>query len=168
MVHSPSSQTSTSGAFLRGGGRHFFQAFSTPQVRYVFLSMTLCFLYRISFTNGSAYQGYRFGFSAQFGPATHFSLVGIPPPPLRRSSADCSKQRLEGFCATTGNFLPPTERSDRGNTSVGHRTRVLQLLLPCSKRDGSLRPILDLRPLNFSLYKGKFKMLTIKTTMSQI
>ncbi len=31
------------------------------------------------------------------------------------------------------NFLPPTERSDRGNTSVGHRTRVLQPLLPCSK-----------------------------------
>ncbi len=37
-----------------------------------------------------------------------------------------------------------------------------------SKRDGSLRPILDLRRLNFSLYKGKFKMLTIKTIMSQV
>ncbi len=36
------------------------------------------------------------------------------------------------------------------------------------KRDGSLRPILDLRRLNFSLYKGKFKMLTIKTIMSQV
>ncbi len=36
------------------------------------------------------------------------------------------------------------------------------------KRDGSLRPILDLRRLNFSLYKGKFKMLTMKTIMSQI
>ncbi len=55
-------------------------------------------------------------------------------PPLRRSSADSSKQRLEGFCATTGTFLPPTERSDRGNTSAGHRTRVLQPLLPCSKK----------------------------------
>ncbi len=30
------------------------------------------------------------------------------------------------------------------------------------KRDGGLRPILDLRRLNCSLYKGKFKMLTIK------
>ncbi len=79
--------------------------------------------------NGSAYQGYRF---AQFGPATHFSLGGIPP--LRRSSADSSKQDLECFCATTGTFLPPTERSIRGNTSVGHRTRVLQPLLPCSKK----------------------------------
>ncbi len=55
-------------------------------------------------------------------------------PPLRRSPADSNKQRLEGFCATTGTFLPPTERSDRGNTSVGHRTRVLQPLLPCSKK----------------------------------
>ncbi len=35
-------------------------------------------------------------------------------------------------------------------------------------RDGGLRPILDLRRLNFSLYKGKFKMLTMKTIMSQI
>ncbi len=36
------------------------------------------------------------------------------------------------------------------------------------KRDGDLRPILDLRRLNLSLYKGKFKMLTLKTIMSQI
>ncbi len=36
------------------------------------------------------------------------------------------------------------------------------------KRDGGLSPILDLRRLNFSLYKGKFKMLTMKTIMSQI
>ncbi len=40
---------------------------------------------------------------------------------------------LFGFCSTRRTFLPPTERSDRGNTSVGHRTRVLQPLLPCSK-----------------------------------
>ncbi len=40
VLHSPSSQTRTPEAFLRGGGHHFFQAFSTPQVRYVFLSMT--------------------------------------------------------------------------------------------------------------------------------
>ncbi len=54
-------------------------------------------------------------------------------PPLRRGSADSSKQRLQGFCSKTRTFLPPAERSDRGNTSVGHRTRVLQPLLPCSK-----------------------------------
>ncbi len=54
-------------------------------------------------------------------------------PPLRRGSTDSSKQRLQGFCSTARAFLPPTERNDRGNTSVGHRTRVLQPLLPCSK-----------------------------------
>ncbi len=54
-------------------------------------------------------------------------------PPLRQGSADSSKQRLQGFCSTTRTFLPPTERSDRGNTSVGHRTRVLQPLILCSK-----------------------------------
>ncbi len=36
------------------------------------------------------------------------------------------------------------------------------------KSDGGLRPILDLRRLNLSLYKEKFKMLTLKTIMSQI
>ncbi len=166
MLHSPSSQTRMPRAFLRGGGRHLSQTFSTPQVRYVFLSTTLCFLYRISFTNGSVYQGYCFGFSAQFGLATHFSLGGIPP--LRRGSADSSKQRLEGFCATAGTFLPLTKGSNRGSTSVRHRARLFQPLLPHTKRDGGLRPILDLGRLNLSLYKGKFKMLTLKTIMSQI
>ncbi len=36
------------------------------------------------------------------------------------------------------------------------------------KSDGGLRPILDLRRLNLSLYKEKLKMLTLKTIMSQI
>ncbi len=36
------------------------------------------------------------------------------------------------------------------------------------KRDGGLRPILDIRRLNLSLYKGKFKMLTMRTIMSQV
>ncbi len=36
------------------------------------------------------------------------------------------------------------------------------------KRDGGLKPILDLRRLNLSLYKGKFKMLTMRTIMSQV
>ncbi len=99
---------------------------------YVFPCMTNCFLYRTSFTNWSVYQGYRCGFSTQFGPATHFSLGKIPPP-LRQGSSDSSKQRLQGLCSTTGTFLPPTERSNRGSTAVGHRTRVLQPLLSWSK-----------------------------------
>ncbi len=36
------------------------------------------------------------------------------------------------------------------------------------KRDSGLRPILDLRRLNLSLYKGNFKMLTLMTIISQI
>ncbi len=61
------------------------------------------------------------------------SSVWEKSPPLRRGSPDSSKQRLQGLCSTTGTFLPPTERSNRGNTAVGNRTRVLQPLLPRSK-----------------------------------
>ncbi len=96
----------------------------------------------------------RSGYTFQFGEY---------PPRLDGVSTDDSKQRLQGFCSTAVAFLPPTERSDRGNTAVGHRTRVLQ-----PKGYGGLRPILDLRRLNFSLYKGKFKMLTMRTIMSQV
>ncbi len=53
--------------------------------------------------------------------------------PFRRGSPDSSKQRLQGFCSTTGTFLPPAERSNRGSTAVGSRTRFLQPLLPRSK-----------------------------------
>ncbi len=54
-------------------------------------------------------------------------------PPLRQGSTDSSKQRLQGFYSTARAFLPSTERSDRGNTAIGHRTRVLQPLRPRSK-----------------------------------
>lgn len=36
------------------------------------------------------------------------------------------------------------------------------------KKGGGLRPILDLRRLNFALFRGKFKMLTLKAIISQI
>ncbi len=61
------------------------------------------------------------------------SSVWEKSPPLRWGSPDSSKQRLQGLCSTTGTFLPPTERSNRGSTAVGRRTRVLQPLLPRSK-----------------------------------
>ncbi len=61
------------------------------------------------------------------------SSVWKKKPPFRRGSPDSSKQRLQGLCSTTGTFLPPTERSNRGSTAVGSRTRVLQPLLPRSK-----------------------------------
>ncbi len=37
-----------------------------------------------------------------------------------------------------------------------------------SPMDGGLRPILDLRRLNYSLYRGKFRMLTLKSILSQV
>ncbi len=61
------------------------------------------------------------------------SSVWEKSPPLRRGSPDSCKQCLQGLCSTTGPFLPPTERSNRGSTAVGRRTRVLQPLLPRSK-----------------------------------
>ncbi len=66
------------------------------------------------FHEWGVYQGYRLGFSAQFGPATHFSGV----PPLQRGSPDSSKQRLKGFCATAGTVLPP-QRGNRVSPSIG-------------------------------------------------
>ncbi len=60
------------------------------------------------------------------------SSVWKKSPPFRRGF-DSSKQRLQGFCSTTGTFLPPVERSNRGSTAVGSRTRFLQPLLPRSK-----------------------------------
>ncbi len=61
------------------------------------------------------------------------SSVWEKSPPFRWGSPDSSKQRRQGFCSTTGTFLPPTERSNRGSTAVGSRTRFLQPLLPRSK-----------------------------------
>ncbi len=66
----------------------------------------------------------RTGYTLQFGKKS---------PPFRRGSPDSSKQRLQGFCSTTGTFLPPAERSNRGSTAVGSRTWFLQPLLPRSK-----------------------------------
>ncbi len=65
----------------------------------------------------------RTGYTLQFGKS----------PPFRRGSPDSSKQRRQGFCSTTGTFLPPAERSNRGSTADGSRTRFLQPLLPRSK-----------------------------------
>ncbi len=162
-LHSPSTQTRTPRAFLRGGGRHCFQAFSTPHLRYVFLCSTLCFLYRVSFMNGSVYRGYRFGFSTQFGPATHFGLGEIDGVQLtvvnNASKASILQQELSSLLQKGA-----IEEIPQSDIKRGFFSRYF--LVP--KRDGGLRPILDLRRLNFSLYKGKFKMLTMKTIMSQI
>ncbi len=164
---SPSSWTRTPRALLHGGGCHCFQAFSTPHLRYVFPYTTLCFLRRTSFTNGSVYRGYRCGFSAQFEPVTLFSLGKIPPRfdgvhltvVNSASKASVLQQELSSLLQKGAIEEIPQSEVERGFFSC-------YFLVP--KRDGGLRPILDLRRLNFSLYKGKFKMLTIKTIMSQV
>ncbi len=77
---------------------------------------------------GQGRQGLSFvaeGAAAHDSVRLHISVWGISPP-ASTGSTDGSKQRLQGFCSTAVAFLPPTERSDRGNTAVGHRTRVLQ------------------------------------------
>ncbi len=60
--------------------------------------------------------------------------VWAESPPLRRGSADSNKQCLEGLCATAGTFLPPNTGSNRGSTSVGHRARLFQPLIPRTKK----------------------------------
>jgi len=55
------------------------------------------------------------------------------PPSLRQGSPDSSKQRLKGFCATAGSFLPPTKGCNRGSNSVGPGARLFQPLLFCTK-----------------------------------
>ncbi len=96
------------------------------------------------------------------------SSVWEKSPPFRRGSPESSKQRRQGFCSTTGTFLPPAERSNRGSTAVGSRTRFLQPLLPRSKEGRRLEAYPGSTALNLSLYKGKFKMLTMRTIMSQV
>ncbi len=89
-------------------------------------------------------------------------------PPLRWSSSDrlnsaskASVLQQELFSLLQKGAIEEVPQSD---IERGFFSRYF--LVP--KRDGGLRPILDLRRLNFSLYKGKFKMLTMKSIMSQI
>ncbi len=49
------------------------------------------------------------------------------------SSPDSSKQRLNGFCATSGTVLPPPQRGNRVRPSIGPGTRLFQPLFPCAK-----------------------------------
>ncbi len=155
------------GALLHGGGCRCFQAFSTPNLRYVFPCTTLWSLCHTSFTNGSVYPGYRCGFSAQFEPVTLFSLGEIPPRfdgvhltvVNSASKASVLQQELSSLLQKGAIEEVPQSEVEQGFFSR-------YFLVP--KRDGGLRPILDLRRLNLSLYEGKFKMLTMRTIMSQV
>ncbi len=94
------------------------------------------------------------------------TLVCLPHhniPLLLSNSPDSRKQRLEGFCATSGTssllLKGAIEEVPQSDLKQGFFIRYF--LVP--KKGGGLQPILDLCRLNLSLYKGKFKMLTLKT-----
>ncbi len=46
--------------------------------------------------------------------------------------------------------------------------KILQPVFLVLKKDGGLCPILDLRRLNYSLYRGKFRILMPKSILSQV
>ncbi len=101
----------------------------------------------------------RSGYTLQFGKnpprfdGVHLTVVNSA------SKASVLRQELSSLLQKGAIEEVPQSDVERGFFSR-------YLLVP--KRDGGLRPILDLRHLNFSLYKGKFKMLTMKTIMSQV
>ncbi len=167
MLHSPTSQTRTPGAFLRGGGRHLFQAFSTTQNQvclplYDTLLPLSHFIHeweRLPGVSPWVLRTVRSGYTLQFGrnpprfDGVHLTEVNSA------SKASVLQQELSSLLQKGAIEEVPQTDIERGLFSR-------YFLVP--KRDGGLRPILDLRRLNLSLYKGKFKMLTMKSIMSQI
>ncbi len=101
----------------------------------------------------------RSGYTLQFGRSppcfdgVHLTVVS------RASKASVLQQELSSLLFKGAIEEIPQSGLEQGFFSC-------YFLLP--KRDGGLRPILDLCLLNFFLYKGKFKMMTLKTIMSQI
>ncbi len=73
-----------------------------------------------------------------------------------------------GFCPATGSIFSSAQRGNRGGLLFESTPWLLQRLLLVLKKDGSLRPILDLRRLNYSLYRGKFRILTLKSILFQV
>ncbi len=101
----------------------------------------------------------RTGYTLQFGKnpprfdGVHLTVVNSA------SKASVLQQELSSLLQKRAIEEVPQSEVERGFFSR-------YFLVP--KRDGGLRPILDLRRLNLSLYKGKFKMLTMRTIMSQV
>ncbi len=137
---------------------------NTPS-RYVFPARHLCFLHRISFTNGSVYRGYRCGFSAQIRSGYTLQLGEIPP-------------RFDGVQLTVVNstskasvlqqeLSSPYRRSDRRkylSRTSNEGSSAATFLVP--KRDVAWGPFWICGVWIFPF--TKFKMLTMKTIMSQI
>ncbi len=63
---------------------------------------------------------------------------------------------------------PIKEGGHRGGPSSREGIRVYSRYFIVPKKDGGLRPIIDLRQLNHSVSQLKFKMLTLRQVVSQI
>ncbi len=94
---------------------------------------------------------------------------------VRRSDATFQRvishvcESLAGSGIRTGGQLSLEEGGHRGGPSSRQRVRVLQPVLRCSKEGWEgLRPILDMRLLNHSVRRLKFRMLTVKQVAPQI
>ncbi len=113
------------------------------------------------------YQGYRFGFSAKFR-SGYILQFGRNPSRFNgvhltvvSSASKASVLHQELSSLLLKGAIEEVPQSDLKLSFFS-----CYFLVP--KKDSGLRPIVDLRRLNLSLYKGKFKMLTLKTIMSQI
>ncbi len=120
-------------------------------------------------------------FHSRMGASTGSIVLGSPHDSVRLYSSVWEKSpRFDGVQLTVVNSASKASVLQQELSSLLQKGAIEEIpqsdiergffsryfLVP--KRDGGLRPILDLRRLNFSLYKGKFKMLTMKTIMSQI
>ncbi len=98
-------------------------------------------------------------------------------PPLVLQGVAVSGERISrgppGNVVALGCLPPPRRVSERSAqttscrfASSGHRSGRLYFIVP--KKDGGLRPILDIRVLNNSVMQLKFKMLTLKQIVTHI
>ncbi len=79
---------------------------------------------------------------------------------LQFYQAEVLKEMDEG----DGLLKEATEEVHSSDLNHGFFSRYSLVL----KKDGGLHPILDLRRLNYYLYRGKFRMLTLKSILSQV
>ncbi len=154
-------------AFLRGGGRHLSQTFSTPHDRYCMSS-------------SARHSASSIAFISLMGVSTRGISLGSPHSSVRLHTSVWAKSpRFDGVQLTVVSSLKASVLQQelyalllKGEIEEVPQSDIKQGFSSCyfliPKRDGGLRPILNLRLLNLSLYKGKFKMLTLKTIMSQI
>ncbi len=98
----------------------------------------------------------------EHGKTSLFPLIRSKTTALPRCARQLSAQRRHSCPPCRGDEFAG-KRSHR-NHSSGFYSRYF--LIP--KKDGSLRPILDLKLLNYAMMKRSFRMITLKKILSQI